>query len=301
MKARVLTVGVAVVDFVMNVDDIPTAAAKYRANDAQIVGGGCGASAAVAINRLGGDALLIARLGNDEIADMIIDQLTQEGVDCQRVRRFKGRRSSFSSVFVDRDGERLIMNYRDHAMPGDADWMDPQDLEFAAALADTRWPAGAESAMRLARDRGKPGVMDAEAPLAGLDDALAAASHVFFSAQGLREYAATEDLSAGLAIVEQRLGDVVGVTDGVQGVRWRCKGHEHHQPAFRVDVVDTLGAGDVWHGACALALGEKMPLEQAIQFSNAVAALKCTRLGGRAGSPMRQDVENFMKDALQCN
>ena len=300
-KARVFTVGVAVVDIIMNVDEFPDRAAKYRARDAHIAGGGCGATAAVAINRLGGDSILAARLGQDAIGEMILADLEGEGVDCRHVRKFERSRSSLSSIFVDRHGERQIVNFRDPDLPSEAGWIRDLDLRFDAVLADTRWPEGAYEAMKLARIRGKSGVLDAEAPLENADAALKAASHVMFSAQGLRAYADRDDLPAALKVAEARLGDVVGVTDGGRGIIWRQHGHERHLPAFSIDVVDTLGAGDVWHGAFALALGEAMPLEQAILFSNGAAALKCTRPGGRDGAPTRDQTEIFLRNHPTCN
>jgi sulfofructose kinase len=72
-------------------------------------------------------------------------------------------------------------------------------------------------------------------------------------------------------------------------------GRRAHEPAFPVTVVDTLGAGDVWHGALALALGEGQGARAAIRFASAVAALKCTRFGGRTGTPTRAEAEAFLR------
>lgn len=66
------------------------------------------------------------------------------------------------------------------------------------------------------------------------------------------------------------------------------------QEAFSVNVVDTTGAGDVFHGALAVALAEKMPTKEAIRFASAVAAMKCTQPGGRAGIPNREQTESFL-------
>ena len=72
-------------------------------------------------------------------------------------------------------------------------------------------------------------------------------------------------------------------------------------PGYEVEVLDTLGAGDIWHGAFSLGLAEGQDEIDAARFANAVAALKCTRLGGRAGSPTRSEVTTFMKEAVTCN
>lgn len=299
---RIVTVGLAVVDFVFYVDEMPRRAEKYRAREAQIIGGGGAANAAAAVSRLGGDAVLAARLGDDQVGDMIVAGLEADGVDCSLARRFEGGRSSFSSVLVDQGGERQIINYRDPALPVNSDWlMAALPNHFVAALADTRWPEGAAALMRTARERGVPGVLDAEAPVMEAEAAVGLASHLAFSAQGLRDWAGHGDLDAALNAVAGQTGAFVCVTDGAKGVSWKQGQASGFEPAYRIEAVDTLGAGDVWHGAFALALGESMEPGRAIRFANAAAAIKCTRSNGRAGYPARHEVEQFMKEAMTCS
>lgn len=290
------------VDFVFFLDEMPRLAEKYRANGAEITGGGGGANAAAAIARLGGHAMLASRLGSDQVAEMIAAGLEADGVDCRMLRRFEGRRSSFSSVFIDRSGERQIVNYRDPELPMDAGWLQAAlPDKFDAALADTRWPDGAEVLMRTARERGLPGVLDGEAPIREAEAALHQASHVAFSAQGLRDWAQHDDLEKALVDVAAETGAFVCVTDGAKGVAWRQGVASGFEPAFAITPVDTLGAGDVWHGAFALRLGEGASPPEAIRFASAVAAIKCTRTNGRAGYPSRAEAESFMNEASLCN
>lgn len=287
--ARVLCVGSAVVDFVFLLEALPSRPEKLRADEARIVGGGCAATAAVAIARLGGEAMLAGRLGDDQIGDMIVAGLEEEGVDCSLVDRAPQGRSSFSSVFIDAAGERQIVSFR-----GDGLTQSVERIEKApaldAVLADTRWTAGNHAALSLARARGIPGVLDAEAPI---DPSLPqVASHVAFSRQGLASLAAgtPEDMLDRL--------DLPGwacVTDGEHGVFVKGGGQV---PAFPVKAVDTLGAGDVWHGAFALRLAEGADEIEAARFASAAAALKCTRFGGRDGCPNRAETERFLKETV---
>ena len=294
--ASVLSVGTAVVDFVMTVDHLPTEGRKYRASEATIVGGGCAANAAIAIARLGGESLLAGHLGTDAVGDLIIGGLEVAGVDCGLIRRDPDLQSSFSNIMVDGAGERMIVNYRDPRFTdSDADWLAKDMPEVGAVLADTRWPAGAVVAMRAARQLGIPGVVDAEAPLGDGTECLPLASHVAFAADGLRDFAGVDDLDQGLEIASKRLPGFVAVTDGANGVRWRHGGDGGHIPADPVDVVDTLGAGDVWHGAFALALAEGMETGAALRFAGATAAIKCGRPGGSRGSPTRGEVDAFIR------
>lgn len=299
--SSVFCLGVAVLDLVFAVPDMPTAARKYRATDFTRVGGGCAATAAVAIARLGGTAMLGARLGDDATGADIVADLEAWGVDCAHVQRFAGHRSSLSSVFVDAAGERMIVNYRDPDLPQTRDWLpDPARLGVGAVLADNRWAPGAAEMLARARAAGLPGVLDAETPLdAGSEAAIEAASHVAFSAPGLRDFAGDGRLPSLVQRVAARHGGFVCVTDGADGTHAsRAGAPATHHPAPRVAAVDTLGAGDVWHGAFALRLAEGADEATAIRFANATAALKCTRFGGRAGVPTRADVDTLLAEEI---
>lgn len=298
----VLVAGVAVIDFVFSLPQMPRRAEKYRSSDAAIVGGGCAANAAVAVARLGGRARLAARLGLDAIGDMIVAGLEAEAVDCRLVRRLPEGRSSFSSVVVDAKGERQIVNFRDPALSFDAGWLEEaMPSDFDVALADTRWPEGAAAVLAAARALSRPGVLDAEPPIEEAWEALRQASHIAFSAQALREFTGLDDLEAALRKVTHDVRGWACVTDGARGVTFLDGGEARHVPAFMVEVVDTLGAGDIWHGAFALALGEGRREIEAIRFANAVAAIKCTRFGGRAGAPRREEVERFLANAPETS
>ncbi len=283
----------ASLDFVFGVEALPRAAEKYRAATAEIVGGGMAANAAVAISRLGGRAVLAARLGNDPVADLIESDLRSVGVVTEFLHRARAGRSSYSSIYVDASGERQIVNYRGDGLTNDTGWL--QRVGRArAVLVDPRWPAGAAVALQMARNWGVPGVLDGEAPIA--PELLDAASHVAFSRTGLRSLCDGEDAADALHAVAGDLPGWACVTDGANGVFYTGATGIAHVPAFEVPVKDTLAAGDVWHGAFALALAEGRPESESIRFANAAAALKCMRFGGRAGCPDRAAVDAFLKE-----
>ena len=122
---------------------------------------------------------------------------------------YSSAKLSFSSIFIDKSGERQIVNYRDFDFPTKANWLENTSLNFDAVLADTRWQEGAEVAMSLAKRNDIPGIIDGEPPLHGTDEAMMAASHVAFSAEGLRAYASKDDLEAGLKFAKQRLNNFI--------------------------------------------------------------------------------------------
>jgi sugar/nucleoside kinase (ribokinase family) len=96
--------------------------------------------------------------------------------------------------------------------------------------------------------------------------------------------------------VAARIDATVGVTLGASGFLWRDGGTERYVAAPRVAAIDTLAAGDVWHGAFALALAEGSDIPGAAQFANTAAALKCAKPGGRAGAPTRTEVAGALRD-----
>lgn len=285
--ASVLVIGGAVLDFVFNTETMPVRAEKHQAREFAVVGGGIAANAAVAIARLGGTARLITRLGDDPAGATIRTDLEAEGVDLSASVITPGGRSAVSAVVIDARGERMIVNFPGHGLAQTA--AIPQT--FDAVLADTRWPKAALHGLQAARANGKPGVLDAESPVP--EKLVQAASHTVFSAQGLRAFTGHTTLEEGLAAIDTN--GWVAVTDGARGLGVRQDGTVQWIAGYRIDAVDTLGAGDVWHGAFALALAEGQSKERAARFGHAAAALKCAAFGGRAGAPNRDRVVHFME------
>lgn len=280
---NVFVAGSAVLDFVYRMDALPTLAEKYRADRLDLVGGGCAANAAVAVQRLGGRAQLLARFGQDEVCDLVCEDLRREGVDLNALELTQGR-SAVSSVYVDAAGERQIMAFRGEGL---AEAPKPCDFEADVVLADTRWEAATLAAFTRGRELGVPCVLDGEAPVSRA--MMDAATHVIFSEQGL------SDTFGDLLEARQALGVFVAVTRGAAGVDW-IDDSAGHLDGHAVAVKDTLGAGDVWHGAFALMLGEGRTERDAMRFANAAAALKCEGAGGRKATPNRDQVIEFLKE-----
>lgn len=281
----VISLGLTAQDHIWTVDSLPAGMGKHRASGFDSTGGGMAATAAVAIAVLGGRSHFWGRAGQDAAGHAMRRELALEGVDVEQFRLFPGARSSVSGVLVDRSGERLIVNFRGAELPVDPAWLPDNTGDAGAVLADPRWPEGARHLFSLARARGIPTVLDADvAEPQVFRDLLPLTDHAIFSQQALEEFAGG-DL--------QRVADhgcrVAAVTRGDEGVEWLEGGQTHRQPAFTVEVVDTTGAGDVFHGAWALAIAAGVKTAHAAGFAAAAAALKCTRPGGRAGIPNLND------------
>ncbi|MDW2744423.1 sugar kinase [Atlantibacter subterraneus] len=292
---RIACVGIAVLDRIWYLNDLPKEGGKYVAGDYKEVGGGPAATAAVAAAKLGAEVDFIGRVGDDDTGNRLLAELQAYGVNTRYTRIVKGARSSQSAVLVDAAGERIIANYPSPDLPACADWM--ADIDFSqwdAVLADVRWHHGAKQAFTLARANGVTTVLDADVTPQDIAELVALSDHAAFSAPGLVRLTGVTDAPAALKQAKMLTNGHVYVTQGAQGCLWLENSRLRHLPAFHVDVVDTTGAGDVFHGALAVSLAQKTETAEAIRFASAVAALKCTRPGGRAGIPDCDQTRSFL-------
>jgi sulfofructose kinase len=297
VPVRIACVGIAVLDHVFRLDELPRAPCKHLARGLATVLGGMAANAAAAAARLGARVLLVSRVGADPAAAAILAELDALGVDARAVEQVAGLASSVSAVFVDAAGERLLVNHADPRLLEDAPApAEPLPGPVDAVLVDGRWPRAAVAALEAAAERRIPGLADLDHPMAEPWAArlLAAASHVCFSRDGLERWSGERDPEAGLRAIAARSRAELAVTLGSEGVLFGRADRLVHLPAFPVRAVDTLGAGDTFHGALAVALGEGRDWPDALRFAAAAAALRCTRPSGRSAFPTRAEVEALL-------
>ncbi len=296
---RIVCVGISVYDFVMAVERLPREPIKHYALSRSEVVGGIAANAARAVARLEAEAGLVSRVGDDLPGRFVREALAAEGLNLEGLLSMREARTSLSAVIVDANGERLLVNDTDPRTLQGEEGLHPELFAAAdAILADTRWRDGARVAMQAARRAGVPGILDFDrVPDHGaVEPLLALASHIVFGRQGLAELAGTDDVETGLAAAARRSTAWLAVTSSSEGAYWRDEGIVRRMPAFPIKAVDTLAAGDIFHGAFALALGEGKDETAALRFGNAAAAIKCTRFGGGDGAPRRAEVEALLRE-----
>lgn len=293
---RIICVGHAALDRIYRIDTFPPKPTKIRALEHIEAGGGMAANAAAAIAKLGRPVDLWSRIGDDDNGVKIRRSLTSVGVDARYVQAFEDNRSSTSVILVDGAGERMIVGSRDVNMPSGTSWLPLERIgEAGAVLADLRWLEGARVAFEAARSGGVPTVLDAD--LGGreaMTELLRLTDYAIFSAPALEEFAAEDAIEDRLARVAKLGPKHAGVTLGENGYMWLENGTVGAIPAFDVDVVDTTGAGDAFHGAFALGVAEGRAMPDIVRRASAVAAMKCTRLGSRAGLPAIDELAAFL-------
>ncbi len=296
---KICCVGIAVYDRIFQVDSMPVVEGKYFAQGLSEQGGGPAATAAVAAARLGLEVEMIARVGDDATGQAIIKGLADEGVGTDLMRVIEHAASTQASIMVDSQGRRIILSYPSPDLPADGSFISGLDFsDCRAVLADVRWPEGAAAAFRRAREQHIPTVLDGDITPQPIDELCALADYVVFSEPGLALYTGEkQDVEASLRLAAHKSGARVFVTLGAAGCSWLDDdGKMQHQDGFKVDAVDTTGAGDVFHGAFAAGLAMDMEITEILRFAAATAALKCTRPGGRTGIPRLNEVRAFLAE-----
>jgi len=295
---RILCSGIVVLDEVWRVPQVPPVDTKVDAKDFVAVGGGCAANAAVAIARLGGRVSFAGPLGDDDIGARTLANLEREHVDTRGCVQIAGGRSAISAILVDDEGARTIATYTDARLLAAG----PVDVgalvaDADALLIDNRRPNFVTPLCEEASRREIPIVLDADKATRLNDPLLAMATHVIFSGESLRGTVRGRNAANAIQHVQEECGGFVAVTDGANDVLWCDGGEVHAVPAFKVKAVDTLGAGDVFHGAFALALMEGRSLPDTLRFAAAASAVKVTRFGGSSTAPTRDEVEAVLARA----
>jgi sugar/nucleoside kinase (ribokinase family) len=299
---RILCAGIIVLDEVFRVREFPKPDGKVQADGYFVVNGGCAANAAVAIARLGSRVALAGPMGGppgqDDNGDRVLAALTRERIDCTACQRVSGLATALSAIFIDARGDRTIVTYRDErvatVMPADPDAL---VANFDIVLADNRYPDFVAPVCAAARRRGVPLVVDGDRPTVEDDPLFAMATHLIFSSECLRETTGVADLAEGLRRIARRTDAFLAVSNGPDDIVFLHGGKPQRLSVFKIRAVDTLAAGDAFHGGFVVALAEGKSEIAAMRFGSAVAAIKCGRFGGGAGMPTRAEVETFLADA----
>ncbi|HJZ20174.1 MAG TPA: sugar kinase [Bradyrhizobium sp.] len=295
---RILCIGMPVRDLMFRIEQLPERGSKVSASHFDEIAGGNALNAAIGIVRLGGRASICGPMGDvrETSNRYIFDELAHEGIDTRHIVHMPGLVTPISNILIDPSGERTAVTFRDPELwkvrLPDADSL---LVDCSALLVESRCAEFCTSLCAEARRRGIPVIVDVDRAMSLREGLLTASSHLIFSSEALQATAGlASDADALLKIAKLTLSFLAG-TRGAQGTLWLDEhGSLQQTPAFPVHTVDTLGAGDVFHGAFTLAITEKQELRQALRFASAAAALKCTRFGGAFAAPQRAEVEELL-------
>lgn len=302
---RILCIGMPVRDLTFRIQELPERGFKVNASHFDEISGGNALNAAIGIVRLGGRASICGPMGDvrEASAKYIFEKLAHEGIDTKHIMHMQGLVTPISNIMIDPSGERTIVTFRDPEL-----WKvrlpDAGELleDCQAILTENRCAEFCTDLCAEARRRGIPVIVDVDRTMSLREGLLTASSHLVFSSEALQSTASVRDNAEALKKIAKFTPSFVAGTRGAQGTLWLDEQHKLREtPAFPVHTVDTLGAGDVFHGAFALAITESQDIPSALRFASAAAALKCTRFGGAFAAPQRAEVEQLLSHGQAAN
>jgi sulfofructose kinase len=295
---RILCVGMPVRDLTFRVPGVPARGSKEHASHFDEICGGNALNAAIGIVRLGGRASICGPIGDarETSSRFIFEQMAHEGINTKHIVHMRGLVTPISAIMIDPSGERTIVTFRDPEL-----WkvelpdVDALLEDCDAILTESRCAEFCTDLCAEARRRGIPVIVDVDRAMSLREGLLTASSHLVFSSEPLQETADVSDDGQALQKIAKLTPSFLAGTRGPRGTIWLDEHQDLQEtPACPVHTVDTLGAGDVFHGAFALAITEQQEVRQALRFASAAAALKCTRFGGAFAAPQRAEVEELL-------
>ncbi|HEY1338768.1 MAG TPA: PfkB family carbohydrate kinase, partial [Bryobacteraceae bacterium] len=293
----VVGVGLNATDTLLIVPHFPAYAGKAPYLEEIVSPGGQVASALVACARLGLKTKYIGAVGDDWRGRVQMESLQGTGMNLDHVQLRKNCENQSAYIVIDRStGERTVLWRRSDCLRIDPEQISEDQIACARLLHidghDT--PAVAHAAA-VARRRGIPVTVDVDTIYHGFDRVLPNVDYLVASSEFPAGWTGETDPFKALETIQNEYGmRVASMTLGAHGSLARAEGKFYYSPAYVVNCVDTTGAGDVFHGAFCYAVLEGMPMADALEFSNAMAALNCTAVGARGGVRGMEEIRALM-------
>lgn len=300
IRFDVTGVGLNATDTLILLPRFPAYAGKIAFEEEILSPGGQVASAMVACARLGLRVKYIGTVGDDERGRVQLASLRGTGIDISGVEVRAGCPNQTAYILVDRStGERTVLWRRDECLRLAPESITREKIAGTRLLhIDGHDTPAVERAARIARELGIPVTVDVDTLYHGFERVLPLVDYLIASSEFPLQWTNERDPFQALERLQAEYGmRVAGMTLGAHGALALEAGRFHYSPAYVVDCVDTTGAGDVFHGAFCYAVLQDMPLGEALDFSNAMAALNCTALGARGGIGSVEAARELMRRA----
>lgn len=290
-------VGLNATDTLLLVEGFPPVGGKVRIEREILSPGGQVASALAAAAKLGLRTKYIGTLGDDERGRIQLDSLREAGMNLDDVEIRPNCPNQSAYIVIDKaSGERTVFWSRPDCLTLDPGRITAEKIACARMLhIDGHDTPAVEQAARHARANGIPVSVDVDTIYPGFERVLPLADYLVASAEFPARWTGQSDPFRALEMIQNQHGmRVAAMTLGAAGALARAGGRFYYSPGFVVECADTTGAGDVFHGAFCYAVLTGMPLAEALDFSNAMAALNCTRFGARGGIATAAQVRALM-------
>lgn len=297
-KPLITIIGSINMDMVTITDNIPVRGETVLGENFKTYPGGKGANQAVAAARLGGNVQIIGRVGKDSFGEQLINGLEQEGVSISCVETTTKISTGVATIIVSERDNQIIV------VPGANYDLTPEYLEkykekiLSSSLVVLQFEIPLTTisyCLDICMENQIPVILN-PAPARILEDSdWRKATYI------TPNETEVEELFYPIQDLPQEVSSKLIVTMGDKGVKYTDNGKEMIVSAFKVNPIDTTGAGDTFNGALAVALAENMNLHRALEFANGAAALSIQRFGAQGGMPKRKVLEDFLKNNPYLN
>jgi len=292
----VIGLGIAPLDILGILPRYPSLDEKAEFTQTSIQGGGPVPTAMVTLAKLGARVSFVGKIGKDPNGALVREELVKEGVDTSHLIIEPKAKTPVAYIWIDgRNGKKAIALDRTNSSS-----LKPRELAREHITSgkflhlDGRETEACLQAAKWAKEEGIKVVLDLGSPRPKLEPLLDLTDYLITSMGFAQAYSREIDPMEAVRALFQPHYQAVVVTFGERGSMGYSPPVTIYQPPFKVKVVDTTGAGDVFHGAFIYSLLQGWSLAEALKFSNGAAALKCTKIGGRKGIPSRKEVEKLI-------
>jgi sulfofructose kinase len=297
----VVGVGLNATDTILVVPRFPEYGGKAPFTREFYSPGGQVATALVACAALGLRTRYIGTIGDDERGRIQIESLRAAGIDIDHVQQRPNCPNQSAYIVVDEStGERTIFWNRPDCLAISPAEITPDQITSARLLhIDGHDTAAVEHAARIARAHGIPVTVDVDTIYPGFDRVLPLVDYLIASSEFPARWTGIDDPMAALQHIHSQNGmRMAAMTLGAHGALAYTEGRFFYSPAFAVNCVDTTGAGDVFHGAFCYSVLQQMPIAEALEFSNAMAALNCTAQGARGRIATGEEARQLIQSGI---
>ncbi len=296
----VVGVGLNATDTLLLLPKFPAYAGKVPFTEEILSPGGQVASAMVTCAKLGLRTKYIGTVGDDFRGKIQMESLLNSGINLEHVQVRKDCPNQTAYILIDRTtGERTVLWSRPDCLRLRPEEITPEQITCARLLhIDGHDTPAVGHAARIARQHGIPVTVDVDTVYHGFDQVLPYVDYLVTSSEFPVAWTNEQDPMKALERIQDEYKmRVAAMTLGAHGALARIDGNFVYSPAFVVNCVDTTGAGDVFHGAFCYAVLQGMPMREALDLSNAMAALNCTAIGARGGIKSLAEAKALMARA----
>jgi sulfofructose kinase len=287
--------GQSSLDHLFQVPAYPPPDVKCEFSSLAVEGGGPVATALVALSRLGLSAACLGKVGDDQAAEAIIEGLKDEGVNTAGMVKARGKTSQLAFIAVEEgSGNRNIFWTRGTAhplLPEEIKWNIIKSSRFLHL--DGLHIEASIAAARFAREQGIPTMLDAGTLREEIKPLLPFIDYIAVAEGFARALAEDDNMVKALHALAAYGAKMVCITMGHLGSLGLEGERIYVQKAYPIEAMDTTGCGDAFHGGLIYAILQQWSTQRALEFASAVAALKCRKMGGRAGLPTADEVSHF--------